>query len=49
MHPFGSDFYYEDARSWFINLDPIIKYINNHPDKYNNTQVLFSTPSIYLK
>lgn len=28
MHPFGSDFFYEDARSWYINLDAIVILFN---------------------
>lgn len=39
MHPFGSDFQYSNARNWYINLDPIIKYINSHPERYNGARV----------
>lgn len=28
MFTMGDDFQYQDARTWFINLDKIIKYVN---------------------
>lgn len=48
MHTFGSDFHYMNAYQWYINLDRLIKYINNHQNLYH-AQIMYSTPSLYLK
>ncbi|CAG9761788.1 unnamed protein product [Ceutorhynchus assimilis] len=47
--PMGRDFAYQEAETWFRNIDKLIKYINNHETfegkKYN---LLYSTPSCYI-
>ncbi|KAG1658234.1 Lysosomal alpha-mannosidase [Nymphon striatum] len=41
----GSDFNYQNANTWFKNLDKLIKYVNElNPD----VNVFYSTPSCYL-
>ncbi|XP_046687404.1 LOW QUALITY PROTEIN: lysosomal alpha-mannosidase-like [Homalodisca vitripennis] len=42
----GGDFNYIVASSWFKNMDKLIKYINS---KFNDVNVLYSTPACYLK
>ncbi|XP_051165377.1 lysosomal alpha-mannosidase-like [Leptopilina boulardi] len=43
----GNDFNYQEAESWFSNLDILIKNINYlYGSKYN---AIYSTPSCYLK
>ncbi|KAF2364115.1 Glycoside hydrolase family 38 N-terminal domain [Trinorchestia longiramus] len=41
----GSDFQYQNARTWYKNLDKLIKYVNAGP---NNVTVVYSTPSCYV-
>jgi lysosomal alpha-mannosidase len=43
----GSDFMYENAASWFMNLDKLIAHVNGHPAKYG-VNVFYSTPSTYV-
>jgi len=45
MFTMGTDFNYENANTWFKNLDKIIDYVN----KDGRVNVFYSTPSIYLK
>ncbi|KAJ4433198.1 hypothetical protein ANN_15455, partial [Periplaneta americana] len=42
----GGDFNYQDANTWFKNLDKLIKYVNAADSTLN---VIYSTPSCYLK
>ncbi|GAB6018759.1 mannosidase alpha class, variant 3 [Chamberlinius hualienensis] len=42
----GGDFQFQEARENFINLDKLIKYVN---EKQSNVTVFYSTPSCYLK
>ncbi|XP_075234905.1 lysosomal alpha-mannosidase-like [Lycorma delicatula] len=46
MITMGGDFNYLVASSWFKNMDKLIKYINQ---KYNDINVLYSTPACYLE
>ena len=48
MHPIGSDFDWESAHVYFKNLDRLLNYINNRKEEYN-MEIMYSTPSIYLK
>ncbi|XP_063226460.1 lysosomal alpha-mannosidase-like isoform X2 [Bacillus rossius redtenbacheri] len=43
----GEDFNYQDAHTWFNNLDRLVKYVNQREDSGLN--VVYSTPSCYLK
>ena len=45
MWTMGSDFQYESAERWFINLDKIIRAVN----KNGAIHARYSTPSIYYK
>ncbi|XP_050319281.1 lysosomal alpha-mannosidase isoform X2 [Bactrocera neohumeralis] len=45
----GEDFHYQDANSWFKNLDKLIKYTNERQVNGSNVNLLYSTPSCYLK
>ena len=42
----GSDFQYQNANPWFVNLDKLIQLVNNQQDQVH---LLYSTPSCYLK
>eukprot|EP00457_Paulinella_chromatophora_P000583 gb/GEZN01000583.1/.p1 GENE.gb/GEZN01000583.1/~~gb/GEZN01000583.1/.p1 ORF type:complete len:1193 (-),score=233.63 gb/GEZN01000583.1/:442-4020(-) len=44
MLDMGSDFHYQNARSWFENLDKVIKYVNLD----GRLSVFYSTPSQYV-
>ena len=46
MYPMGEDFQYQNANTWFKNLDKLIKYVNKRQSKVN---IFYSTPSCYLK
>ena len=48
MVTMGDDFMYENANTWFKNLDKLIKYCNESPEKYG-LNLFYSTPSIYLE
>ncbi|KAF2364114.1 Glycosyl hydrolase family 38 C-terminal [Trinorchestia longiramus] len=41
----GNDFNYQNAVTWYKNLDKLIKYVNAGP---NNVTVVYSTPSCYV-
>ena len=43
----GMDFHYTAAHAWFMNLDKLIKYINEKMD--TGVHVMYSTPTCYLK
>ncbi|XP_011181146.2 lysosomal alpha-mannosidase isoform X1 [Zeugodacus cucurbitae] len=45
----GEDFHYQNANSWFKNLDKLIKYTNERQVNGSNVNLLYSTPSCYLK
>lgn len=45
MWTMGSDFMYENAEEWFINLDKIIKAVNAD----GRVKAMYSTPSQYVK
>ncbi|XP_063997381.1 lysosomal alpha-mannosidase, partial [Pogoniulus pusillus] len=45
----GSDFHYENANLWFTNLDKLIAHVNARQANGSRVQVLYSTPSCYLR
>ncbi|XP_047001000.1 lysosomal alpha-mannosidase-like [Schistocerca americana] len=45
----GGDFHYQEAASWFVNLDKLIKYVNERQTEGSKLHALYSTPSCYLK
>ncbi len=51
MFTMGSDFNYQNANTWFKNLDKIIKYVNHmdQSDEEKPVHAFYSTPSCYLK
>lgn len=46
IHTMGSDFQYQNALPWYLNLDRLMKYVN---EKNPNINVFYSTPTCYLK
>ncbi|KAL3274851.1 hypothetical protein HHI36_019633 [Cryptolaemus montrouzieri] len=45
----GNDFNYQDANSWFTNLDKLIKYANQRQENGSEYNLIYSTPSCYVK
>jgi hypothetical protein len=45
MFTMGSDFQYENANSWYSNLDKLIHYLNLD----GRIQAMYSTPTLYTK
>lgn len=45
----GGDFHYQEAAAWFVNLDKLIKYVNDLQAEGGKLHALYSTPSCYLK
>ncbi|XP_034247480.1 lysosomal alpha-mannosidase-like isoform X3 [Thrips palmi] len=45
----GEDFQYQAADMWYLNLDKLIRYINNHQTAEEKVNLFYSTPSCYLK
>ncbi|KAH8306687.1 hypothetical protein KR044_006530 [Drosophila immigrans] len=45
----GEDFHYQNADMWYKNLDKLIKYANERQSNGSNINLLYSTPSCYLK
>ncbi|KAH8402521.1 hypothetical protein KR222_002400, partial [Zaprionus bogoriensis] len=45
----GEDFHYQNADMWFKNLDKLIKYANERQATGSKINLLYSTPSCYLK
>ncbi|CAB3366560.1 Hypothetical predicted protein [Cloeon dipterum] len=45
----GIDFAYQQASYWFNNLDRLIKYTNERQAEGGKINLLYSTPSCYLK
>ncbi|RUS70932.1 hypothetical protein EGW08_021308 [Elysia chlorotica] len=45
----GSDFNYVQAHMFFKEMDKLIKYVNARQSKGSNINLLYSTPSCYLK
>ncbi|KAK7113102.1 lysosomal alpha-mannosidase-like [Littorina saxatilis] len=43
----GSDFQYQAAHNWFLNLDKLIKYVNARQSNGSKVNLLYSTPSCY--
>ncbi|CAG2118606.1 unnamed protein product, partial [Medioppia subpectinata] len=48
LFPMGTDFMYQDANSWFKNMDKLITYVNARKQKGSNVNVFYSTPTCYL-
>jgi len=46
IHTMGSDFQYQNALPWYLNLDRLIKHVN---EKHPEVNVFYSTPTCYLK
>lgn len=45
MFLMGSDFFYDNAERWFLNLDKLIHYVN----KDGRVNAFYSTPEMYAK
>ncbi|XP_054741908.1 lysosomal alpha-mannosidase isoform X2 [Anastrepha obliqua] len=45
----GGDFTFQDANVYFKNLDKLIRYTNARQENGSNVNLLYSTPSCYLK
>ncbi|XP_064458044.1 lysosomal alpha-mannosidase-like isoform X2 [Ornithodoros turicata] len=45
----GNDFNYQSAPHWFDNLDKLIRYVNAKQASGSKVNLLYSTPSCYLK
>ncbi|KAL1516872.1 hypothetical protein ABEB36_000710 [Hypothenemus hampei] len=45
----GEDFTYQDAESWFINLDKLITYVNQRQENGSKYHLIYSTPSCYVQ
>ncbi|KAL8603557.1 hypothetical protein ACOMHN_022509 [Nucella lapillus] len=43
----GSDFQYQAAHNWYLNLDKLIKYVNARQSNGSKVNLLYSTPSCY--
>ncbi|OWF45656.1 lysosomal alpha-mannosidase-like [Mizuhopecten yessoensis] len=48
MMTMGSDFQYQNAHTWFKNMDKLIKYVNAQQSNGSDVNVFYSTPSCYL-
>ncbi|XP_060071778.1 lysosomal alpha-mannosidase-like [Ylistrum balloti] len=48
MMTMGSDFQYQNAHTWFKNMDKLIKYVNAQQSNGSDVNVMYSTPSCYL-
>ncbi|XP_018008120.1 lysosomal alpha-mannosidase [Hyalella azteca] len=44
----GSDFQYQNAATWYKNLDKLIKYVNARQEAGSKVRVTYSTPSCYV-
>ncbi len=52
--PMGNDFNYQNANTWYKNLDKLIKYVNKGSEVLTSKgqkpiHAFYSTPSCYLK
>ncbi|GBN36329.1 Lysosomal alpha-mannosidase [Araneus ventricosus] len=45
----GNDFNYQNAATWFKNLDKLIKHVNEKQSNGSRVNVFYSTPSCYLQ
>ncbi|XP_032794592.1 lysosomal alpha-mannosidase [Daphnia magna] len=45
----GGDFTYQDANVWYKNMDKLIKYANERQSNGSQFNLLYSTPSCYVK
>ncbi|CAG2178719.1 unnamed protein product, partial [Oppiella nova] len=48
LFPMGTDFYYQSAEPWYINMDKLIKYVNERKAKGSNINAFYSTPTCYM-
>ena len=46
---FGMDFHYQASHTWFKNTDKLIRYVNERQANGSDVNLLYSTPSCYLK
>lgn len=44
----GNDFNYQNAHTWYKNLDKLIKHVNEKQNNGSRVNVFYSTPSCYL-
>lgn len=44
----GNDFNYQNAATWYKNLDKLIKHVNKRQSNGSHVNVFYSTPSCYL-
>ena len=47
MHVVGQDFQFANAFKYFINIERMISYLDNHPEL--GVKLFYSTPSAYIK
>ncbi|XP_063446500.1 lysosomal alpha-mannosidase-like isoform X2 [Mytilus trossulus] len=47
MMTMGSDFEYQNAHTWYKNLDKLIHYVNARQQNGSGVNLLYSTPSCY--
>ncbi|XP_059487102.1 lysosomal alpha-mannosidase-like [Neocloeon triangulifer] len=45
----GDDFTYQQAASWFDNIDRLIKHVNAEQENGSKINLIYSTPSCYLQ
>lgn len=45
----GNDFNYQNAATWYKNLDKLIKHVNEKQTNGSRVNVFYSTPSCYLQ
>ncbi|GAB6018760.1 hypothetical protein CHUAL_000429 [Chamberlinius hualienensis] len=49
MITMGGDFQYQDARTNYVNMDKLVKYVNERKESGGKINLFYSTPSCYLK
>lgn len=47
MVPMGGDFTFQNASMQFANMDRIVQYVQQHPERYEDATLKFSTPLEY--
>ena len=46
--PFGGDFRFQNAKLQFENMEKIMQYVNDHPERFDNATLRFSTVNEYM-